>query len=122
MSACWLRGQEHRRTELRAAVRAQATRDTLLAVPRPRLDAALTSLLAVEEHDGRNRVVPAPGAEIPADEQPVGPVSRIQVVRHVPVEGARESIGRRARLGEVEVRIARKQRIERPAHARDVVA
>jgi len=40
MSACWLRGQESRRTELRAAVRALPTLDTLLAIPRQRIDAA----------------------------------------------------------------------------------
>ncbi len=44
MSACWLRGQEHRRTELRAALRALPTPDTLLAVPRQRLDAAAERL------------------------------------------------------------------------------
>src|ERR1700736_5643075 len=37
--ACWSRGQEHRRTELRAAARALPTRDMLLAIPRQRLDA-----------------------------------------------------------------------------------
>ena len=36
--ACWSRGQEGRRTELRAAVRALPTADTLLALPRQRLD------------------------------------------------------------------------------------
>jgi exodeoxyribonuclease VII large subunit len=40
MVACWLRAQEHRRTELRAAVRALPTLDTLLSVPRQRLDNA----------------------------------------------------------------------------------
>ena len=36
--ACWSRAQDHRRTELRAAARALPTADTLLAVPRQRLD------------------------------------------------------------------------------------
>jgi exodeoxyribonuclease VII large subunit len=40
VTACWLRGQETRRTELRAAVRALPSLDNLLAVPRQRLDAA----------------------------------------------------------------------------------
>ncbi len=40
MSACWLRGQESRRTELRAASRALPSIDMLLAIPRQRLDAA----------------------------------------------------------------------------------
>ncbi len=40
VSACWLRGQEARRTELRAAARALPSLDNLLAVPRQRLDAA----------------------------------------------------------------------------------
>ena len=40
MSACWSRGQESRRTELRAAVRALPTLDTLLAIPRQRFDTA----------------------------------------------------------------------------------
>jgi exodeoxyribonuclease VII large subunit len=38
--SCWARGQDHRRTELRAAVRALPTADTLLATPRQRLDVA----------------------------------------------------------------------------------
>jgi exodeoxyribonuclease VII large subunit len=42
--ACWMRGQEHRRTELRAAARALPTRDMLLAVPRQRLDACADRL------------------------------------------------------------------------------
>ena len=36
--ACWQRGQEHRRTELRAASRALPAADELLAEPRQRLD------------------------------------------------------------------------------------
>jgi exodeoxyribonuclease VII large subunit len=42
--ACWSRGQEGRRTELRAAVRALPTADTLLALPRQRLDAVAERL------------------------------------------------------------------------------
>ncbi len=38
--ACWQRAQDHRRTELRAAVRALPTAENLLAIPRQRLDAA----------------------------------------------------------------------------------
>ena len=38
--ACWLRGQEARRTELRAAARALPAADQLLAIPRQRLDNA----------------------------------------------------------------------------------
>src|SRR5215467_8592219 len=37
--ACWSRGQDHRRTELRAAARAVPSADMLLAIPRQRLDA-----------------------------------------------------------------------------------
>src|SRR5215467_13755365 len=37
--ACWSRGQDHRRTELRAATRALPSADALLAIPRQRLDA-----------------------------------------------------------------------------------
>src|SRR5262245_46070968 len=37
--ACWSRGQDHRRTELRAAARALPSADALLAIPRQRLDA-----------------------------------------------------------------------------------
>ena len=40
VTACWLRGQEARRTELRAAARALPSLDNLLAIPRQRLDAA----------------------------------------------------------------------------------
>ena len=40
VTACWLRGQEGRRTELRAAARALPSLDNLLAIPRQRLDAA----------------------------------------------------------------------------------
>ncbi len=42
--ACWLRGQEHRRTELRAAMRALPTADTLLSIPRQRVDACADRL------------------------------------------------------------------------------
>ena len=38
--ACWQRGQDARRTELRAAARALPTADGLLALPRQRLDYA----------------------------------------------------------------------------------
>lgn len=44
VSACWLRGQEARRTELRAAARALPSLDNLLAVPRQRLDTAAERL------------------------------------------------------------------------------
>jgi exodeoxyribonuclease VII large subunit len=42
--ACWQRGHEHRRTELRAAARALPALDQLLAVPRQRLDACAERL------------------------------------------------------------------------------
>jgi exodeoxyribonuclease VII large subunit len=42
--ACWLRGQEARCTELRAAVRALPGADDLLALPRQRLDGAAERL------------------------------------------------------------------------------
>jgi exodeoxyribonuclease VII large subunit len=42
--ACWSRGQEHRRTELRAAARALPSADALLAIPRQRLDACADRL------------------------------------------------------------------------------
>jgi exodeoxyribonuclease VII large subunit len=38
--SCWARGQDGRRTELRAATRALPSAETLLAVPRQRLDGA----------------------------------------------------------------------------------
>jgi exodeoxyribonuclease VII large subunit len=38
--SCWGRGQDGRRTELRAAIRALPSADTLLAMPRQRLDGA----------------------------------------------------------------------------------
>src|ERR1700716_456048 len=41
---CWQRGQEGRRNELRAAVRALPAASELLAIPRQRLDGAATSL------------------------------------------------------------------------------
>src|SRR5450755_1459252 len=40
----WARGQDNRRTELRAAVRALPSADMLLAIPRQRLDGAASSL------------------------------------------------------------------------------
>lgn len=43
--ACWLRGLEGRRTELRAATRALPGADALLAIPRQRLDSAAERLL-----------------------------------------------------------------------------
>jgi exodeoxyribonuclease VII large subunit len=51
--SCWVRAQEERRTELRAAVRALPTADALLALPRQRLDAAAARLpraLAANAH------------------------------------------------------------------------
>jgi len=42
--ACWQRGQEARRSELRAAMRALPTAEELLALPRQRLDQASTRL------------------------------------------------------------------------------
>src|ERR1700730_12694011 len=42
--SCWPRGQDHRRTELRAAARALPSADMLLALPRQRLDAAAERL------------------------------------------------------------------------------
>jgi exodeoxyribonuclease VII large subunit len=42
--ACWTRGQEHRRTELRAAARALPSADALLSIPRQRLDACADRL------------------------------------------------------------------------------
>src|SRR5947207_11269012 len=42
--ACWQRGQEHRRTELRAAARALPNAEELLAIPRQRLDACAERL------------------------------------------------------------------------------
>jgi exodeoxyribonuclease VII large subunit len=44
LPACWSRGQENRRTELRAATRALPTADDLLAQPRQRLDGAAERL------------------------------------------------------------------------------
>jgi len=41
---CWQRGQEHRRSELRAAVRALPRAEALLAIPRQRLDRATAQL------------------------------------------------------------------------------
>jgi exodeoxyribonuclease VII large subunit len=42
--ACWQRAQDHRRTELRAAVRALPNAEELLAIPRQRLDACAERL------------------------------------------------------------------------------
>jgi exodeoxyribonuclease VII large subunit len=42
--ACWMRCQEHRRTELRAAARALPSADALLSIPRQRLDACADRL------------------------------------------------------------------------------
>jgi exodeoxyribonuclease VII large subunit len=42
--ACWARAHDHRRTELRAAIRALPSAEELLAVPRQRLDAAADRL------------------------------------------------------------------------------
>ena len=44
VQACWLRGQEARRTELRAATRALPSLDNLMALPRQRLDTAADKL------------------------------------------------------------------------------
>jgi exodeoxyribonuclease VII large subunit len=42
--ACWQRAQDHRRTELRAAIRALPNAEELLAIPRQRLDACTERL------------------------------------------------------------------------------
>ncbi len=42
--ACWQRGQDHRRTELRAAIRALPNAEELLAIPRQRLDSCAERL------------------------------------------------------------------------------
>ena len=42
--ACWQRAQDHRRTELRAATRALPSAETLLSIPRQRLDACAERL------------------------------------------------------------------------------
>src|SRR5262249_54303333 len=42
--ACWQRAHEHRRTELRAAIRALPSAEELLAIPRQRLDACAERL------------------------------------------------------------------------------
>src|SRR5258708_10949885 len=42
MMLCWQRGQDSRRNELRAAIRALPAAGELLAIPRPRLDCAPT--------------------------------------------------------------------------------
>jgi exodeoxyribonuclease VII large subunit len=42
--SCWQRGQDHRRTELRAAARALPSAENLLAIPRQRLDACAERL------------------------------------------------------------------------------
>jgi exodeoxyribonuclease VII large subunit len=42
--ACWMRGQDGRRTELRAATRALPSADMLLGLPRQRLDSAIHRL------------------------------------------------------------------------------
>src|SRR6185437_8421571 len=42
--ACWQRGQDHRRTELRAATRALPSGEELLAIPRQRLDSCAERL------------------------------------------------------------------------------
>jgi exodeoxyribonuclease VII large subunit len=44
MTLCWQRGQDGRRSELRAAVRALPAAGDLLAIPRQRLDGAVASL------------------------------------------------------------------------------
>ncbi len=44
LATCWLRGQEARRAELRAAARSFPTLDELVAIPRQRLDAAAERL------------------------------------------------------------------------------
>src|SRR5262249_56608969 len=61
--ACWSRAQDHRRTELRAAARALPTADTLLAIPRQRLDACADRLppaLRAHAHVHRPHFFPTP--------------------------------------------------------------
>ena len=66
--ASWQRGQEARRTELRAAVRALPTREGLLAIPRQRLDhaaAALPRALRASTHVHHRRLASASAALTP---------------------------------------------------------
>jgi exodeoxyribonuclease VII large subunit len=59
---CWRRGQEARRTDLRAAVRALPSREDLLAIPRQRLDhasAALPRALRASAHIHHRRFASA---------------------------------------------------------------
>jgi exodeoxyribonuclease VII large subunit len=66
--ACWRRGQEARRTELRAALRAIPSRENLLAIPRQRLDhasAGLPRALRASTHLHHRRFASAAAALTP---------------------------------------------------------
>ncbi|MEZ5765139.1 MAG: exodeoxyribonuclease VII large subunit [Xanthobacteraceae bacterium] len=66
--ACWQRGQEARRNELRSAVRALPSREELFAIPRQRLDhvsAALPRALRTATHVHHRRLASAGAALTP---------------------------------------------------------
>jgi hypothetical protein len=57
--------------------------------------------------------------EIPCDEGPVAALPDVQRVSHRPVEITLETVDHRAQLADVEPRVPRQQRIERPSHPVD---
>ena len=59
--------------------------------------------------------------EIPSDHEPIGTIASIDLVRHLPVEGPPEAVGDGAELPEVEPRVPRHERIERPPRDVDVL-
>jgi exodeoxyribonuclease VII large subunit len=105
--ACWQRGQEARRAELRAAIRALPTAEELLAVPRQRLDhasARLPRALTANAQIHHARFARAAGR--------LGPqILRARVMRGCELVTALTERARRAEI------IARQRRRERLATA-----
>jgi exodeoxyribonuclease VII large subunit len=102
--ACWQRGQEGRRTELRAAMRALPTAEELLAVPRQRLDhasARLPRALTANAQIHHARFARAAGR--------LGPqILRARVVRGCELVSA---LAERAKRAESVARLRRRERL-----------
>ncbi|MDQ8726810.1 exodeoxyribonuclease VII large subunit [Bradyrhizobium sp. LHD-71] len=99
--ACWQRGHEARRTELRAAMRALPSREDLLAIPRQRLDhagAALPRALKASTHIHHRRFASAAARLTPR-------TLKVQIERAT--ENLRSLGGRAAQC--IQVQAARRQ-------------
>jgi exodeoxyribonuclease VII large subunit len=120
---CWLRGQDARRTELRAAVRALPGAEDLLGLPRQRLDGASERLpLALKAnaqlHHMRFSRAAAQLQPATLQTQLAGEVSRLRIARERGGNAFAVLSGRRRdRFNAVTLRLAAGVRANAQAHA-----